>query len=377
VSRPCVFLSAGEASGDLYLARVARALRARRDDLRLVGVVGPHGREAGVEPWAHAEDLAVMGFGEVVRHLPRLFRLGRALERRAVAEGVDLFLPVDYPGFHVRLAGRLRRHGIPTLDFIPPKTWSWARWRLGRLRASVERCAVIFPFEVEHYGDAGIDAVFVGHPLVDAHAEALRAEPPAREGLLIAPGSRRQELERLAPVLAEGVRRLSERAGRRIDVRVSRARGVDLDWLRPLTDAGARPVEGTLFEELRRSEVAVVCSGTATVEAALAETPHVIVYRTGGLSYRIARWLATVEHIGMANIVLGRRAFPELLQEELTPRAIADHLHALFLDPDDTARERQRSDARELRRRLGEPGCFERVAELALARLDASTDGTD
>jgi lipid-A-disaccharide synthase len=121
----------------------------------------------------------------------------------------------------------------------------------------------------------------------------------------------------------------------------------------------------------------VVCSGTATVEAALAETPHVIVYRTGGLSYRIARWLATVEHIGMANIVLGRRAFPELLQEELTPRAIADHLHALFLDPDDTARERQRSDARELRRRLGEPGCFERVAELALARLDASTDGTD
>jgi len=377
VTRPSIFLSAGEASGDLYVSRVARALRARDEGLRLVGVVGPHGRAAGVEPWARSEDLAVMGFGEVVRHLPRLFRLARELEARAAAEGVDLFLPVDYPGFHVRLAGRLRRRGIPTLDFIPPKTWSWARWRLGRLRASVERCAVIFPFEVDHYRGAGIDAVFVGHPLVDAHADALASDPPERRGLLVAPGSRPQELTRLAPILAEGVRRLGDRADRAIDVRVSRASGVETEWLRPLLDVGARPVEGTLFDELRRSEAAVVCSGTATVEAALAETPHLIVYRTGGLSYRIARRLATVEHIGMANIVLGRRAFPELLQDALTPGAIADRLDALFLDPDESVRAQQRSDARELRRRLGEPGCFDRVAALALERLGTTANGTD
>lgn len=364
-SGPTVLLSAGEASGDLYLAHVARALRARRPDVRLVGVVGPRGREAGVEPWARQEDLAVMGFGEVVRHLPRLFRLAGVLEDRAVREGVDLFLPVDYPGFHVRLAGRLRRHGIRVLDFIPPKTWSWGAWRQRSLRQSVDRCAVIFPFEVDHYTAAGIEADFVGHPLVDAHAEALRAPEPTREGLLLAPGSRGQELQRLVPVLVDALGRL--RVDLDAPVRVSLAPGADPEALAPLVAAGAEMVDGPLFAELRRSRAAVVCSGTATVEAALSRTPHVIVYRTGRVSYAIARRLARVEHIGMANIVLGRRAFPELLQDDVSASAIARRVDDLFLDPDESVRQRRACD--ELGVALGAPGCFDRVAALALQEL--------
>ena len=367
---PCVFLSCGEASGDAYVGRVAEALRSRRPDLRLVGVVGEHGRAAGVEPWADMCDLSVMGFAEILRHLPRLYLLGRRLEARAVREGVDLFLPVDYPGFHLRLAARLGRRGIPTLDFIPPKTWSWGRGRLRALRRHVEHCAVIFPFEEDHYGEAGIGATFVGHPLVDLHAAALAGPRPERSGLLLVPGSRRQELRALVPELARAVRILRSRWPE-LPVRVSRAPGVQRSWLSALCDGpeAVEVVEGPLFGHLRASAAAVVCSGTATMEAALAGTPHAIVYRTGRLTYAIARRLATVEHIGMANIVLGRRAFPELLQEGLTPDAIAETLSALFLSPEDGPAARQRASCEELRRRLGGPGCFDRVADLAIERL--------
>jgi lipid-A-disaccharide synthase len=368
---PLVVLSCGEASGDLYCSRIARALRMRRPDLRLAGIAGPRSRQAGVEPWAEQESLAVMGFVEVVRHFPRLWKLGTALVTRASEEGASLFLPVDYPGFHLRVAGRMKNVGIGVLDFIPPKTWSWGRHRLGALRRNVDRSAVIFPFEEAHYRGAGIDAEFVGHPLVDIHADALALPAAEGDGLLIAPGSRRQELRRLVPILVQALHRLRER-GIRDTIRVSRAPGVDEELLWPLVAASSdvELTDGELFDELRRARAAVVCSGTATVEAALAGVPHVIVYRTGTLTYAIARRVAAVEHIGMANIVLGRRAFPEILQGELHPAAVADAV-APLLDPRSPETSSQRESCLQLRDALGAPGCFARVADLALELLDA------
>lgn len=366
---PLVVLSCGEASGDLYCARIARALRTQRPDVRLAGIAGPRARAEGVEPWADQESLAVMGFVEVVRHFPRLWRLGHEIVERARREGAVLFVPVDYPGFHMQVAARMRRAGIGVLDFIPPKTWSWGRYRLGAIRRNVDRAAVIFPFEEEHYRGAGIDAVFVGHPLVDIHAAELEAPAPPREGLLLAPGSRGQELDRLVGVLAAAVERLR---GRGYDgpVRVSRAPGVDIARLAPLLDVGAELLEEDLFSGFRRAAAAVVCSGTATVEAALAGVPHVIVYRTGTLTYAIARFLATVEHIGMANIVLGERAFPEILQEQLRADVVADAVEPL-LDPGSVAVHRQGESSARLREALGAPGCFDRVAGLALESVRA------
>jgi len=367
---PLVVLSCGEASGDLYCSRIARALRTRRPDLRLAGIAGPRSREAGVEPWASQESLAVMGFVEVIRHFPRLWKLGNALVARATGEGAALFLPVDYPGFHLRVAGRMKSAGIGVLDFIPPKTWSWGRHRLGALRRNVDRSAVIFPFEEPHYRNAGIDAEFVGHPLVDIHADVLARPAAERDGLLIAPGSRRQELQRLVPVLVRALHLMRER-GVRPAIRISRAPGVEEEQLRPLVAVGGdvRLIDEELFGELRRARAAVVCSGTATVEAALAGVPHVIVYRTGTLTYAIARRVASVDHIGMANIVLGRRAFPEILQGELDPAAVADAV-APLLDPRSRETSSQRKSCLQLRDALGAPGCFARVAELALELLD-------
>jgi lipid-A-disaccharide synthase len=367
--RPCVLLSCGEASGDVYLERIANALHARRPDLRLVGVVGPCSRRAPIEEWGDLAELQVMGFGEVVRHLPRLRRFGAALTERAAREGVSLFLPVDYPGFHVALAGRLRRHGIPTLDFIPPKTWSWGRWRMRKLRRSVDRCAVIFPFEEAHYRAGGVPATFVGHPLADLHADALAESADLRSGLLLVPGSRRQEVARLAPVLADAARRLRA-AGAVDEIRVSRAPGTKATWYEPFTTIeGVWFTDAPLLGELRRCAAAIVCSGTATGEAALAGAPHVIAYRTSAVTFATARWLASVEHIGMANIVLGRRAFPEFLQGDCVAAAIAEGVRPLFL-ADSQEAQAQRAACAELRDAMGGPGAFGRVADLALELLE-------
>lgn len=364
-----ILLSCGEVSGDLYLARVARALRERRPDLQLVGVCGPAGRAAGVESYADMESLRVMGFAEVVRHLPRLRRLGDQVVKRALQERVDVFVPVDYPGWHMGVARRLREAGVTVVDFIPPKTWSWGSWRLRSLRRAVDRCAVIFPFEVEHYRTAGVDATFVGHPLLDLHAQALALPPVRDRGLLLVPGSRRQELQRLATPMVETVRRLRAK-GCTPDVTVSRAPGVEDAWLAPFF-AGIENLsveEGPLFEALLRHRAAVVCSGTASLEAALAAVPHVIVYRTSGPTYAIARRLARVEHIGMANIVLGERAFPEFLQGECRASTIAPAVQELFPE-EGPALRRQAEASRRLREALGGGGAFARVADLILDAL--------
>jgi lipid-A-disaccharide synthase len=365
---PLVVLSCGEASGDLYCARIAGALRERRPDLRLAGIAGPRSRAAGVEPWAEQESLSVMGFVEVVRHFPRLWRLGHALVDRARAEGADLFLPVDYPGFHMRMGKLMRRAGIGVLDFIPPKTWSWGRHRLKSLRLSVDRAAVIFPFEESYYRAAGVQAHFVGHPLVDVHAESMAQPEADRSGLLLAPGSRRQELVRIVPILVRSIGELRRAGIDPASLRVSMAPGVDPDLLQPLVDAGATPTSEELFTELRQASAAIVCSGTATVEAALAGTPHAIVYKTGSITYAIARRVATVEHIGMANIILGRRAFPELLQGDLDPVRLAATVAPLLKAESEDSRSQLRA-SEEVRGALGGPGCFGRVADLAIDSL--------
>lgn len=339
--------------------------------VRLAGVGGARLRAAGVPLWADLTELSVMGFAEVVRHLPRLVWLRRHLVERARRAGVDLFLPVDYPGFHVAMAGRLEARGIPTLDFIPPKTWSWGGFRNRALRRSVTRCAVIFPFEADYYAAHGIDARYVGHPLMDLLGDAPVLPPGQRSGLLLVPGSRRQELARIAPILGPAAARLRERHGSSLEVRVSRAPDVPRTWLAPILEAcpGAQVVEGPLFGALGRARVAVVTSGTATLEAALAGTPHVIVYRTSPVSYAVARRLATVEHIGMVNIVLGRRAIPELLQADLTSAAVAREISVLG-DAEAAATRAQCQAFEELRARLGGPGAFDRVADMAVEMLD-------
>ncbi len=372
-----VLISCGEPSGENYASDLARQLKIERPELWLVGVGGSRLQEQVGEIWAGLEELSVMGFAEVIRHLPRLRRLREKIAERAREEGIKLLVAVDYPGFHLSLAGAMKKRGIKTLHYIPPKTWSWGAWRNRALRASVHRCAVIFPFEEGYYRQRGIDATFVGHPLLDQHAAVLHRGKTRREGLLLVPGSRPQEIRRIGPSMAEAARRL--RAEGAVDrVRVSRAPGLPVELLAEMAQLcpSLEIVEGPLIEHLISAEVAIVCSGTASVETALSRTPHAIVYRTSRLTYAVARQLATVEAIGMSNIVLGRTAFPEFLQKELHPESLVAAMRKL-LDPHSAERLRQERAFDELFRCLGKgEGAARNVARMALQMLDEEPSET-
>lgn len=366
---PTIFLSAGEPSGDLHGAAVARALRRRWPDARLLGLAGPRMQAAGVEPIAPFDRLAVMGFAEVLRHLPFFLRLLRRARRTLAERAVDLVIPIDYPGFNLRLARAAAGRGVPVLYYIAPQVWAWHRSRAGKLAATADRLAVILPFEEEVFREYDADVHFVGHPLAAAAPPPASREAfcqglgldPARRILAVFPGSRRQEVERhLEPFLGAAQRVVDARwhlqpvLARSADVADDAYAGVPY----PLTHDAA--------SLLAHAHVALVKSGTTTLETALAGVPMVIAYRTHPLTFWLARRLVEVEHVGLANLVAGRRIAPELLQDDVTPASLAAAL--LPLVDEGPARAAALAGMREVRAALrtgSDASAADRVAELA------------
>ncbi|HET7584613.1 MAG TPA: lipid-A-disaccharide synthase [Gemmatimonadaceae bacterium] len=363
-----VLMVAGETSGDLHAAAVAAEIRSRDPALRMVGIGGSRMAESGVELIQHSDALAVMGIVEVVRHVPLHARLLRELRRRMQSGTVGLVVLVDYPGFNMRVARAARAAGVPVLYYITPQVWAWGAGRLAALRDTVTRAAVILPFEESLLREHGIDATFVGHPLLDqaAHmrprADARRALgiPEDARVLALFPGSRAQELARHLDLFVQTARLLEARMPD-LRVMVSVAPGLEVDARRcpyPL-------VRGASFDVWRAADAAFAKSGTSTLEAAVADCPLVIGYRTSPWTYRIARHLVRVPDIGLVNVVAGRRIAPEFVQDALRPGDVAEAL-APLLDRDGDAGARMREGFRDVREALGAPGAAARVATLAL-----------
>ncbi len=375
-ARPAILLSAGEPSGDLHGAAVAEALRRRFPDAMLFGLGGRRMEAAGVELLADPDRLAVMGFAEVVRHLPFFIGLMRRLEREMRSRGASLVLPIDYPGFNLRLARRARRAGVPVLYYIAPQVWAWHGSRARQLADAADRLAVVFPFEEDVFRRSGASVEFVGHPLADAAPVSATREAfcaalgldPARPILALFPGSRIQEVRRHISLFAATSATLRARLPTLQPV-LAAAAGVadaeyaDADFPRTADSRGL----------LAHAAAALVKSGTTTVEAALAGTPMVIVYRTHPLTFFLARRLVEVDHIGMANLIAGRRVAPEFVQHEATPSALAAALLPL-LGEASPERARMVEALGEVREALtagtGEP-VAERVAGIAAALIEA------
>ena len=311
----------------------------------------------GVECMAGLDQLAVMGFAEVVRHLGFFRRLMHRIRDAMHRHAVDLVIPIDYPGFNLRVARYARDAGIRVLYYIAPQVWAWRPARARRLARDTDHVAVILPFEVEFLRTAGARATFVGHPLLElegqvpARDEYCRAHglDPARPLLALFPGSRRQELDRHLEVFLDAARRLE---GARPGLQAVVARAPDL---------GGRAYEGvaaTVVDDgrslLHHARAAMVKSGTSTVEAALAGVPFATAYRTHPLTFALARRLVRVDHIAMANLIAGRRVVPELIQREATPARLERELLPLL---DDTHERRAVvAGLREVRRALGSAG---------------------
>ena len=362
-----VLFVAGEASGDLHAAGVASELRALRPDLAMAGVGGDRMRAAGVELLEHAEKLAVMGFVEVLKHVPKHAALLKRLRRRLESGNVALLIVVDYPGFNMKLAAAAARCGVPVLYYITPQVWAWHASRLQTLSRIITKAAVILPFEEKLLREHGIDATFVGHPLLDRarstpdRADARRALGLPEEGPVLAlfPGSRAQEIERHLDDFVGTARELERRIpGLRTIVSV--APTVSLDEAKvpyPMVRSASLTV-------LRAASAAMAKSGTTTLEAAVAGCPMVVAYRTNRLTYAIARRLVKIPHIGLVNVVAGREVAPEFVQDALQPAKVADALEPL-LDERSARRAEMVKALAGVRDLLGTAGAAARVAAMA------------
>jgi lipid-A-disaccharide synthase len=363
-----VLFVAGEVSGDQHAAGVARALVSRGAPYALVGVGGDRMREAGVTLLAHNRELAVMGFVEPFRVLPRLVALRRALAERIRSGRVALVILIDYAGFNMRIAEVAAAAGVPVLYFITPQVWASRPGRMTSLARTVARAAVILPFEEALLRANGVPATFVGHPLLDRARElpsreearrTLGIEPDERL-LALFPGSRTQEIARhLDPFVATA--RELQRRDPSLRVVVGAAPHVSI----PPDRCPFPLVHAVSFTLLRAADAAICKSGTTTLEAAIAGCPLVVAYRTGRLEYEVARRLVRIPFIALVNIVAGRAVAPEFVQDALEPMAMAEAL-APLLDRHSVKRAEMVADLAAVRRSLGEAGAADRVATMAL-----------
>jgi lipid-A-disaccharide synthase len=363
-----ILFVAGEVSGDLHAAGVARALRAVGAPFALTGVGGDAMRDAGVELIEHTEHLAVMGFVEPLKHVPRFYRLRRELRGRIESGRIALVVLIDYAGFNMRVAAVAAAAGVPVLYYITPQVWASRAGRLKSLAKTITRAAVILPFEETLLRDHGIDATFVGHPLLD-RALALPNRTEARRTLgvgsderLLAlfPGSRAQEIARhLDPFVATA--RELQRRDPALRVVVSSAPHVAI----PPERCPFPLVHSASFSVLRAADAALCKSGTTTLEAAIALCPLAVAYRTSAFEYALARRLVKIPFIGLVNIVAGREVAREFVQEALQPAAVADALQPL-LDPHSVQRKVMVERLAAVRDLLGQPGAARRVAAMAL-----------
>jgi lipid-A-disaccharide synthase len=376
-----LLISAGEASGDMYAARLALALQ-KRMEVALFGMGGPQMRAAGVDVITDYSEVSVVGITEILSHLPPLVRAMRRLVSEAERRKPPFAILTDFPGFHLRLARKLRPRGVRNIYYICPQFWAWRPWRVRVVRRRFAQALCIFPFEEAFFGGAGVPTKFIGHPLVGAvQATQTREEFCRQHGLdpgqpivAILPGSRHAELAQHIPVIREACQRIQER--RPAQFVLAAAAHSNINELQAGWEAGLniRVVENQTYNALASADAAIVSSGTATVEAALLDVPTVVVYRVTPLTALLAKPLVRTSYFSMVNLIAERRVVPELIQKDFTPAKVAEEVLRLLNDP--RAREELRSGLAEVRKRLGPPGAVDRAADAIAALLSTVAGNT-
>ncbi len=368
-----ILISAGEASGDIHAAAVTAALKKIDSAIEVFGMGGDALRAAGGEVLFDIKDHGVMGFVEVIKKLPDLFKLRSDFARVMDERKPDCLVVVDYPGFNMKLAKVAHDKGIPVVSYIAPSAWAWNKGRAKNVAKIVDKVACIFPFEYDVYEEAGAPVEFVGHPLLDiVHPAMERAEAEAWAGkeaghplVLLMPGSRLMEIEKMLPTLLEGAKLLKKQLPE-VQFAMPRAGTIPLELLQSKIKASGLEIkitEGHNYDLFSVADLALATSGTVTLEAALCGLPSVIVYRTSALNAFIARRVINIPNIGLPNIVAGRQILPELLQEDFTPANVANTAVEL-LAPE--RRPQLEANLAYMKARLGEPGAVNRVAQLIL-----------
>ena len=367
---------AGEASGDLHGANLVRAIRELSPRAEFCGIGGGKMGEAGVEILVHSSEMAVVGLTEVFSRVRVIARAYRRLRSLLKSQRPDLLILIDYPDFNLLLAGAAKKFGVPVLYYISPQVWAWRAGRVKKISKRVDRMAVILPFEQDFYRARGMEVDYVGHPLLDAfpakpsREEALRSLDLDPNGpvLGILPGSRREEVTRLLPVMLKAAEILSARhPGLRCFLPL--ADTIPLELVQGITKSCPLPVRivKDMARVLSASDIVVVASGTATLEAALMQAPMVVVYRLSPMTYRLGKMMAQVPYISLVNLIAGDRVVPELIQDDATPGRIAEEAESILAPG--PRREMMVKGLIGVRESLGGGPASVRTAEIALEMM--------
>jgi lipid-A-disaccharide synthase len=373
-SKKSVMIVAGEASGDIYGADFVYAMRDLEPDITFCGIGGPKMEHAGVRVLHQASLLSVVGFAEILPKIRYISRVLKELKQLLKQSPPDLLVLIDYPGFNLNLAKRAHALGIPVLYYIPPQLWAWREGRVKKIAQRVDRVAVILPFEKDFYQKHGLEVDYVGHPLLDVPLPG-RSKEEIRHGLSISPerdpilallpGSRIEEINRLMPAMVDAAEIISRSYPRMCCV-LPLASTLSEDLVQSYLKDATIDIRVARFDSkelLSIADLAFIASGTATLEAAITETPMVIAYKVSPFSYVLGRYLVKVSFIGLVNLVGGEAIAPELIQGNATGSRLAEE--GLTILGDERARARMKRDLQSVKERLGGGGAARGVACIA------------
>ncbi|MDD5154293.1 MAG: lipid-A-disaccharide synthase [Desulfovibrionales bacterium] len=374
-----ILIVAGEASGDMHGASLVRAVHDINPEIDFWGLGGEKMREAGVKTLLDSTRLAVVGISEVFTHLWQIVQAQRMLRKAMRDKRPNLVILIDYPDFNLLLAAKARGLGIPVMYYISPQVWAWRSGRVGKIKRLVNRMVVILPFEVEFYSRYQMEVDFVGHPLLDIVKPALDDEyfykhfeiDRSRPVVGLFPGSRWQEVKSLMPSIMDAAGRLEKQIpgiqfvlplAPTIDRRCVEA------FIHP-TGLNIKVIEAGTYDTMKAARAVIAASGTVTLEAAIIGVPMIIVYKVSRLSYLVGKIMVRVSHIGLVNLVAGRRIVPELVQEEANGQRIAEGVYKIIVD--DKYCQTMKNELEGVKNRLGGPGASARVAEIVCQFINA------
>ncbi len=373
-----IMIVAGEASGDIYGAELARETIKLDPDIHFFGIGGARMREAGVETLVNSSEMAVVGLVEVLKHFDVISAAFLKLKKILLNERPDLLILIDYPGFNLRLAKIAKKAGVKVLYYISPQIWAWRQGRVKKIARLVDHMAVILPFEAPFYESAGVPVSFVGHPMLDlvnvnmekAEAAASFGLDPDQKIVGLFPGSRRNEIERLLPVIMASAVELKQRFPE-VQFVLPLASTLDSDTIAPLLTAAGLDVTITrdrIHDLIRACDAVISVSGTVTLEIALVGTPMVIIYKLSPLTYQLAKRLVKVPNIGLCNIVAGETVVKELIQDEANSNNISDEIGDILTNVGYEFSIKNK--LAEIRSKLGRGGASKNVAQLTIKLME-------
>lgn len=367
-----ILIIAGEASGDLHGSSLVRALKAQNPGLVLFGVGGEKMKAEGFEALFHINQMAFLGFVEVLKHLPHILNVQKILINEAVKRGVKTVVLIDYPGFNLNIAKKFKRLGIRVVYYIAPQVWAWGQGRVKKLKARTDIVLSVFPFEEKFFKEHGVNVRFVGNPLAERIAgynfmpEAEFRQKfgldPDKKILAVLPGSRKHEVELLLKPALEAAEKLEKEFG--FQTIVGCADTIDEEFISEIKPGGYKLIKGYQFEIKKYAGFGIVKSGTSTMEAALLDMPLVIIYKTSALTYNIGKRLIKIGNLGMVNIIAEENIAPELIQDEVTGEKISSTVSGILNDP--SLLNKQRDGFARIRENLGRHAASATAAKVIL-----------